>query len=290
MAVVIESSNSVYYAGTDRTASIVCPAPVSIAVGDLLVAVIGVKNTSDRVTTPAGWTKTAFYCVGEEDYANVLYKIADSADVSAANFTFALTDGIYYCIAVVLRISGFSASQPLSIGSINASVNNDTRTPSINATITPYPNSMLLMITLTSYGNSAPALTMSDYAIATDNPAWTEVVDIWQLNGGSGSDAQGLSIAKATRPESSATGNCSWVISEGGTTSYLGANAIMLAVNLSHDFSVTDTMALTDSGNKMDFGIYMNDAVVMTENMTNSEKIWSNTNKNEVTVTNQTKS
>lgn len=60
--------------------------PTGLAVGDLMIVIIGIDSTSS-LATPAGWTKQQAQTGG--GYGNTLFtKVADAADVAAANFSF----------------------------------------------------------------------------------------------------------------------------------------------------------------------------------------------------------
>lgn len=99
MAIVVESV-STNAMGTGG----VLTKPTGLAVGDLLLAIVVAENTAN-LASPGGWTGLGSAYTATCAISNGFYKVADSGDVSASDFTFTGTDirgGILY------RISGAS--------------------------------------------------------------------------------------------------------------------------------------------------------------------------------------
>ena len=91
---VVESFSEVCYEGTDVT-SIVVPKPSGLAVDDLIIvwAATDVNDVStaefDATSDPTGWTFVQTAGTNVTDvHLGLFWKIADSGDVAASNFTF----------------------------------------------------------------------------------------------------------------------------------------------------------------------------------------------------------
>lgn len=167
--------------------------PSGLAVGDMMVAYI-VWDTSDTTapTLPSGFTSLLHDTTGTK--SAWAYKVADSGDVAASNFVFTL--------AGTVSASGGSIMRWTGVGQIDAGstvrVNSATTTPSFAGGITPgVADSYLIMGYHSPYTH-----TVSNYAIATDNPTWTEIMDEQNV-----SPDLTMSLAYASRPEVTATGN-----------------------------------------------------------------------------------
>lgn len=173
-----------------------------LAVGDLIIGhvVTIIDNSGDVINTPSGWTK-----IGSEVKLNtsgstylhqaLFWKVADSGDVAAANFSFTFTSSTFFNSAIY-RISGQNTT-PID--------NNASGTQADNANFsasgfTPsYANSGFIIFAANFNGDG----TASGYAIATDNPTWTE--DYESTAGGN----RGIFGASAIRTAATATGNFS---------------------------------------------------------------------------------
>jgi hypothetical protein len=80
---------------TNSASQITITKPTGLAVGDLMVAVIG-KDDDVLINLPSGWSSPAglFYgtASGNDLYSRIFYKVADAADVAASNFTWTFGD------------------------------------------------------------------------------------------------------------------------------------------------------------------------------------------------------
>lgn len=208
MAVAYESVQTTAFATVASGGTITITKPVNLAVGDTLVAhlsaIIASGSNADW-NTPSGWTSL----VNQNQSANansearltVFYKVADSSDVSASDFTFQTNTNACMAGGALYRISG---GYEVLQGAI--AVATDTTTPTFSNTITPvYGNSLALFLTTVADASQTSG-SSSSYAIATNNPTWTEVYDFT----GDISSRRGLMAgAYASRPETTATGNSS---------------------------------------------------------------------------------
>ncbi len=185
--------------GADSTSCVIVK-PVGLAVGDLMIAqVVGSGATPlGTFTASANWTsiRQDTKVVSFFDVASALFwKIADAADVAAANFTFTAT-GCYSNRGAITAWYGHNPTTPINASSGQGNAPSATVTA---PTITPsMANCLILMFCAVDW-----TTTQSAYAIANDNPAsWTERYDLLH----SSPFSVALSVGTATRPETTATG------------------------------------------------------------------------------------
>lgn len=219
MAVAVASVQTVAWTGCDNGQTIVITKPVSLAVGDLMVAHISGADEasgSNTITAPNGWTTLGNLGVGSSGSADlyVFYKVADAGDTAATNFTFTNSSGAGLMMAgAIYRITGQGGTPSLQIA-IDGDTTNDL-TPTFTNTVTPVFADSLLLFLVTAQDNQISG-SVSGYAITTSNPTWTEQYDIYGTGDtyfGAG-DGDGLMAgASATRPEVTATGDstCTFV-------------------------------------------------------------------------------
>lgn len=212
-------------ANPGNASSITVTKPSGLAVGDLMIFHYGYNDGVDTADTISGWTHEV-NSYGGSNKTGIQYKIADSGDVAASNFTVSFTGIVGNPLAGLLRITDYVSS-----GLLNE--NKDTGANSDNTlsmAVTPsYPNSLILMFIHSSEGGA-----ISNYAIATDNPSWSEQYDI--QNGSS----SGLACASATRTQTTSTGDSSFTSSSGsGTEDYFG---ILVAIETPASVTVSPTV------------------------------------------------
>lgn len=228
MAVVYESISSSAWdtQSSGDGDSLTIDKPTGLAVGDYLVAHFSLVRSTNTdpggYTVPSGWTSLLYD--GENGNINsyarmhVMYKVADASDVAASNFTFTKASGIGRVIGHLYRISGVS-----NISGQIASVYDDS-TPTFSNSVTPsFADSLLLfLVTVADAATTAGGIT--DYAVATDNPTWTERVDSCEPDDVIG---QGLSAGATTnRSAITATGNSTCTIT-GASQNSIGAMILL---------------------------------------------------------------
>jgi len=238
MAISYESIQSTT---DDGSATITITKPISLAVGDLMVAFIGSGADATTNSSLAGWTvidglgDATFWGANPGNHT-CLAKVADSGDTAASNFSFTKGGGNDESVGAILRFSSdvgsFDASS-LIVGDANLAAGNPTIT--FVGGVTPASaNSFLVMGVFTDASS-----TSTGWAVVTDNPSWTEVLDEVISEG---NDAT-LSIAYGSRAETSATGNYSTI---------LGANndgiGILIALNEMVDVTISpDPIVMTST-------------------------------------------
>lgn len=270
MAVAFQS---VQTAAWSNATSRVVTKPASLAVGDLMIAQYVVATGYGATHAPSGFTSLGTQIDGAtQTLLSLYYKIADSGDVAATDFTFS-TDNLTSQFAAIMRITGFTAVSAFKYNSGNIT---NTATPSIAAGITPdRADGLLLMF----WGSSTSTTNTSTYAIATSNPTWTEGYDA-----DDGGNRQ-TSFAYASRPQVTATGNVSCA-GGNGTTDWA---VQLLEIDANPIITVAESVTLTD-GIQNNISSNVVESVALTETVTTTKPKWLNTDKSSSTWVNQDKS
>lgn len=297
MAVAYQSVGTLGWAAITNGGTIVVPKPSSLALTDMMVAHIAVTDedaNTASVTPPAGWTSITGAVLSDANGMAgtvVFWKIADSGDVSASNFTFTNNSGELMGMAgAIYRISGVG-----SISSAGATVAGGT-SPSFANTITPTVANNLLLFLYTGTDSVGSAQTVSGYAITTDNPTWTErydqTADLFGDFGSGNGITPLMSGATATRSAITATGNSTCTI----TTDFNYNTGVIVVLNPTVDATVTPTvMDITASIQAPLIGITILPTVmsivssIVSPVVTALSSIFTNTTKNVGTWTNTSK-
>lgn len=251
--------------------------PTGLAVGDLMVAQFATKDSS-TLSAPVGWTQVIQTGTGPTHA--VFWKVADSSDVAASTFTFSSSATTnMYCI--IGRYTNARVTTPIdksnSANSIGTAVTVTTVTPT-------YTNEFLVFFISTTTDGT----TGSGYAIVNNNPTWTEQYD------NKSTTQISLSMANASRPQNTATGN--WTATLSGSVQW---SAIIITIAPIADAIASGTTAIatttaghaavttssTVSGTSAHATAVANTATVTA----GKNPSWTNSSKNPSTWTNQTK-
>lgn len=276
MAIAVQSSSTTAWASGS---TIVLTKPTGLAVGDLMIVHIGV--TSGTVTTLSGWTLVGTKTLTAETLKTYAFsKIADSTDVAASNFTFSYS-GTLTGAGAILRIDGHSAGAAVYTSASDDDT--DASPPTFTNTVTPVAtNSMLLMLGVARQVDTVT--TISGYAVVTSTPTFTEVYD-FNNSGGTGNTYL-LCGAYGTRAAVTATGNSTWNYSAGTNPD---AICQMLVIAPSKDFTILDTVTITDSF-LATLGIFVADIITLSDTFTSTiSRLWTKLTRNVKTWTNQNK-
>jgi hypothetical protein len=149
----------------------------------------------------------------------VFTKIADAGDVAASNFTFTSgTSAAYFGVLLAMaNVGSLDVSNAGVVASGSAS----------SSGVTPNEQDFFLIaVAHKSTATSNYSQTTDNYAIATSNPSWTELFDSNIVT--AGANRMGVSIAYATRPELTATGNATATVSVDGANITLGTALFLL--------------------------------------------------------------
>lgn len=193
---------SVIYQSSQTTtnsssSSIVVTKPASLAVGDFLVAVVAnVAGSVQTINTPSGWTSRG-KTDGSFTSFVVFTKIADASDVAASDFTFTFAGSTTAAAAGVARFSANNVTSEIDQVS--------TADTSSTSGITPIQTMSTHIICAAGWNSGANTGSFASYAIATENPTWTEAFDA-----GTGTQKIGVAMAYASRPSLTATGTAQY--------------------------------------------------------------------------------
>lgn len=222
--------------------SLTIPKPTGLAEGNLMIAFLGGLNTTTSWTL-TGWTEVTSSSstdfLGSVDGVHtVLAKIATSSDVSASNFTFS-SAGADEARGTLVYLE--SSADGFTISIIQDRHEFDSGFASSSGVTPLSPDCFLLFGLFISSDTEA-----SGYAIATDNPTWTErtdrTTDGWAQN-------VGQALATAPRPEATATGSYSATLTAfvGGATINKNTFGALLAVNEDVNVTVNATPLTTST-------------------------------------------
>lgn len=256
MAISYQTSTKVNFGASPR----VINKPTGTVDNDLLVLIMVNSNSAVTVSTPSGWTLIQRFQSSVSNHTiNCFYKTA-SSEGSSYSIT---TPGDNTC-GILLRIDGQEVSSPYltaNSGELSNSAN-----PSINASITPsITNSLLVMVTSCNIVGSPTG--MSNYAITTSNPTWTEREEIDDATYGN------VGVATALRPETTATGNLSF--SNGGSSTTDNSAMIM-----AFERAVTQSYSFSETINTIETSSYIRNRIInIAESITSSETYTNSVNK-----------
>lgn len=232
-APVLESTQTTSWSSGS---SVVVTKPTNLTEGDLMIFRVCV----DSLVTVSNWG--GFTAIGDEatsaDPTSFLaYKIADASDVVASNFTVTLS-GSTNKMGSISRITNADKLGSNYIYAEGSATN--TISPSFTGlTPTNHNDSILLLMFWLGANGASGAPTISSYAIGTSNPSWTEV---YELSSTTAEDVT-ASMASATRPETTATGNFTATWSDGSTDSV----GQLLAITSPWSFSASESTTVTES-------------------------------------------
>lgn len=174
MAIVVESTatNSV-----SSASSITVTKPTGVAVGDLLIFVGTLSDAGgETISTESGWTLLNSYQTLTTTNINVQYKVADSGDVSASNYTFDATGTCDFLVASIMRVSGYATNDLFgSVENVSEAAASST-TISLATNRTPPEDGALFIIAFVVDGGD-PASSISAYTASDGNISWTELHD-----------------------------------------------------------------------------------------------------------------
>lgn len=156
----------------DTSATLTITKPASVAVGDLLVAIIGWRNGVSRsLSTLSGWT--ALNVSGSDVYGlGSFWRIADAADVAASDYTWSMSGNTSWMSGAILRISGQATGNEINGNESDTASESDT-TISFTTAATPVSSSSLIIMAISGISN----VNLSAYS-TTPSATFTEQADL----------------------------------------------------------------------------------------------------------------
>ena len=303
MAVAYVSVQTTAWEGNDFGQTIVITKPTSLAVGDLMIAHIGLVNKSGggtpaNIDAPAGWTSLGEASIkpGSSWAASqVFYIVATSTETAATDFTFTNDTGAGFLMAgAIYRITGQGDVSQLQLASATVASGS---TPTYTNTVTPnYADSLLLFLAVIQDNQNSGSAT--GYAITTSNPTWTERYDMY--GDGSGyfgvGAGDGLMVgATASRPEVTATGDSTVTFTTFGANSVGFIVVVPPVVSVSNSPSVLDVVSsIQEPTVTGDADVTVSSPEVVTMSLqaptvTTPGNTWADQSKSTTTWTDQTK-
>lgn len=195
MAVAFASISAAAF--TNGTGSFTVTKPTGLAAGDLLILINGDNGGGDQLTPPSGWTEVFYVAQASNRASQMMCKVADSTDAAATNFTFTYGGGGVHGGALI-RVTGTSFSG-LSNFVVNGAYDGGAFTHTYTSSIIAQAVGSLYIIQAIAGDDQA----QGGYAIASNNPTWTERID---SGSNLGNDMQ-ISAATATSTAAASTGN-----------------------------------------------------------------------------------
>lgn len=285
MAVAIQDIGTATYTATG---TLNLDAPSNIATGDVLIAMVYVEYVDgDEAlgSTPSGWTLIDATAVGTQpDRVGVYHKLAEAGDVGASTFPFTSSSGTDPIGGIMFRVDGNDTTTGVTDAEGQANANSSTITA---PTITPdRPDSLIIFMT---YAQSIDAHTVSNYAIATSSPTFTEAYDV-DLNSGRSSMAMAAGVRTAITATGAGTADLSASDPNAGYLLAVQPPPTNVTVSPSVVTVTTSVLAPTITG-----GATVSPTVVTVNVVLNAPTItteagdWANSSKNAASATNVSK-
>lgn len=287
MAISVASTTTSAYSAT-ADSSITFTKPSGLSEGDVLVSAVCIDTVSQTVQTKTGWTSVGAGSTGfSKLYMKVQYKVADSSDVAATDFTFNYSGSASGDFGILYRIADTTNDARFDDSDTDQA---QTETEySFTTSLTPDTADSIVILTFAGYDSpfptianptTTPSLTFSqDYndddanniAFATFHASKSDQTEI---------TAYGVDSSDGDAPDSRLRGVISvfnQVVDESGTTALL-----------------TATTTLNDGDGSAGTNGNANMAAAGTDTFnvagTAEQEIWTNQNRSSTTWTNQNKS
>lgn len=213
MAQVTFVADNIAGTGEDNATGLTVTKPTGTTDGDLLITILN-SNNGTTITTLTGWTLLDSTSDNDAGQMSVYWKIASS---EGADYTWAFTS-IGATGAMNIHVSAWRNTHQTSPLEIYAKTNDttvDTTSTGTGVTTTTAPHGVLLQ----AHGFRNAAASFSGYAVANNNPSWTEIEDNTSSNQDAGTGQITTGIAYATYDLAQATGNATATISQTGESS-----------------------------------------------------------------------
>lgn len=295
MAIAIVTTSTKDYPDSGD-GDVVIDKPSGLEVGDLMFGIADSLYADATLAIPSGWTGAGSVTNSSGNGHKIImgYKVAEAADVAASNFTFSITGGTRQIgSGLIYRITGYNAANLIDDTATGTSA------PGSNLSFTGFTPTKPDDLYIFAAGGTNHEVDVSAYAIATDNPSWTESVNNTTTNVSDG----GMGIAWAIRPENSATGT---VTATFNPNTNLQGCGILIALSPSIIISLTETVtmvegtvtylrkivkSLTETIDVVQMHIIgLTETVTASDTYLRLKKAWQNTAKNISSWVNQDKS
>lgn len=159
------------------SSSVVITKPTGLAVGDLMIAVLAASATTTvDINTPSGWTAVTDVSL-DSGRVDIFYRVADSGDVAASNFTFNTSISAALFGGSLMRVTGFLSSDILDTFADAANNTANSATISFASSVTAErEGSLFVMVFGANDGNSGVG-SISGYTTTGGSLTFTELFD-----------------------------------------------------------------------------------------------------------------
>lgn len=246
MAVAVES----YTSASSTATSVTVTKPTGVAVGDLLLIFAATGPTQNYACSGFSATYTELYNGpgGISDAGlRVLYKIADSGDVAASNYSVTGGSNSEGTVVAMVRVSGWDGLPVFYQDSEGGFFNSTNGTFTKSGISLTRLTQQIQFVVLTSYDSDNSdyygdatniTLTSSD-----SNPSWTEICNIKAVtNASTGVSAKSMTLAYATTSLSSPVTAFSFDYSEYDADSTAAGFGALLLIEVPQNGSGTNTL------------------------------------------------
>jgi hypothetical protein len=140
--------------------------PAGLAVGDLMISLIYNTSNMAGLVGPSGFTFfSAAYNVSGSYYSRAAYKVADAADVAAANFTFTLASGFGGSGLMMFAFRGAHPTSPIQ--DYTTALTTGSTSINYNSATAASTNNLIVALGESSTNPGAPAGYTSRFTDAT---------------------------------------------------------------------------------------------------------------------------
>ena len=246
MALVVESSAS----ASSTATSVTVTKPTGVAIGNLLMIFAAGGFTRNYASTGFTEIYDEFYD-GPGGIADsglqVLYKIADSGDVAASNYSVTGGGSSEGSVVAMIRISGWNTGNPIYQSDKGGFYNSTSGTFTRSSLSLPRVSQNLMFMVMTSYDDTdsdyygdATTLTVTS---GDTNPSWTEVCNIKDVtNASTGVSAKSMTLGYASTTGSTTVTGFSFAYTEYDPDEGAGGFGCLLILNQPEDASGTTAL------------------------------------------------
>lgn len=195
---VVQSYQST--ATNTNASSIVVTKPTGLTVGDLMVAFIAFSHlgsSGQNINLPSGWTGVQGVNQNRVVFS-AFYKVADSSDVAASNFTFTFTTTVEQSSGSIHRISGFATTRIIEDSEVDGDSAPADAVVSFTGDSIPLSTESLYLIGFAYANQSTGSNFTASTFTSTPTISWTEDVDVSVQEGGGAGIAHGHCVASGT--------------------------------------------------------------------------------------------
>ena len=246
MALVVESSAS----ASSTATSVTVTKPTGVAIGNLLMIFAAGGPTRNYASTGFTEIYDEFYDGpgGIDDSGlQVFYKIADSGDVAASNYSVTGGGAAEGSVVAMVRISGWDTGNPIYQSDHGGFTNSTSGTFTRSGLSLPRVSQNLMFMVMTSYDDTdtdhygdATTLTVTS---SDTNPSWTEVCNIKAVtNASTGVSAKSMTIGYAATTGSTTVTGFSFAYTEYDSDYAAGGFGGLLILNQPEDASGTNAL------------------------------------------------